>query len=365
MTAPPGRKAVRADAKGGGLPPEEACRRLARGEAPPCAALVGNEPFLKEQVADAIVKAWGPRLRSDGDGPDAPPPGVLAEGDLFAEHRVVEIRCADAWAKRHAATLCAWMEAPSASTRLVLHFDDTLDGRTALAKRIAAAGWVVECRRPWATPPPWKNLPPWDHDLGAWVRARAQGTYGKRMTGPAAHVLVARAGESLALLDGALATLATYVGARGEILEPEIDALFGVDSPEPAYRVADALVRGDGEAARAALGALLERGFSDREGRVETSAAAAASVLVGDLSRLLAAGSRVRPDDPAAFRISPRVRQAAALPPRAVAAAFAAIHRADRDLKSGERSAEAACWRLLDDVAKALAKPGRPGLRVS
>ncbi|MCI0340732.1 MAG: DNA polymerase III subunit delta [Planctomycetales bacterium] len=258
-------------------------RGVAKGKPAAVYALVGDESFFKDRIVAALRKrVLGPdspasavRTVSARRAPGEPPiePHALFDelrtGSLFEPVRLVRVEGADALVEAAAEALEAYVASPAAQVHLVLDLDK-LDGRTRFARRIAEAGVVIACRRPFDHPPPWQpDAEPWDHPLAAWLveEARSQGL---ALDKPAAHAIVERVGSEPGLLAREAERLAAVLGGTPAAAKPlaadGVASLVADTRGEDLFRLADAIARRDLSAALKVADALFRDGVPEREG---------------------------------------------------------------------------------------------------
>ncbi len=258
-------------------------RGVGKAKLSPVYALVGDEPFFKDRVVAALrrkvlgedapasaVRTVSAR-RAPGE-PPIPPHALFDElrtGSLFEPVRLVRVEEADALVETAAEALEAYVASPAPQVHLVLDLDK-LDGRTRLSRRIAEAGVVVACRRPFDHPPPWQpDAAAWDHPLAAWLveEARAQGL---ALDKPAAHAIVERVGSEPGLLAREAERLAAVLGgtaaAPKTLAEDGVVSLVADSRGEDLFRLSDAIARRDLPAALKIVDALFREGVPDRDG---------------------------------------------------------------------------------------------------
>lgn len=194
---------------------------------PAVTALVGTADFLKGRIVDRFIRELfgegAPEVRryqgpaNDRQLGELPLATVLDElrtPSFFSPHRLVVIDPANAFVAAYAEDLLPFVEAGFAGGHLILRIDGKLDRRTRFAKKLAEAGWIVDCAQPFDRPPPWDTRSPvWDSELSHWVVAQAK-EKGLRIDPETAYVLHERAGKDLAVLDEELEKMSTYLTSK-------------------------------------------------------------------------------------------------------------------------------------------------------
>ncbi len=217
--------------------------------------LVGDEPLLRKEVLGWIAsQVLGPQADSQlvdtFDGAEASLEEVLdlwSTRGLFAATRVVVVREADPWIKRHRPALEKALAQPPPGSTLVLAADSEASN-TRLYKLVERVGLVVRCQGPAAA------------KLPAWLVARAESRHGASLDEDAAALLVERVGEDLALLDQELAKLAAACGSQGRITPEEVRRLVGSWRTQVVWDLIDAALQGDAARALDQLDQLLHSG---------------------------------------------------------------------------------------------------------
>ncbi len=209
----------------------------------PIYAVVGSDRFLQSDALNGILRALADEMDDLGltrfDGPRAELAEVLDEVrtlSLLGSRRVVVVDEADSFITANRAVLERYCSAPSESGSLVF-LCQTLPKNTRLYKIISGNGTIVHCE------------PPKGRAVIEWIVNRAQETYGKRLSRPAASMLRDHIGDALGILDAELGKLVAFVGKRDEVTPADIDALTGHHREEKVFAVTDAMAAHDPVAA--------------------------------------------------------------------------------------------------------------------
>lgn len=209
----------------------------------PYYVLSGDEDFLKRRVLGLLV----PLVLGDAD----PEYGVttfpgdkadfstvrneLDSASFFSDRRLVVVDQADPFVTKFRPQLEAYVVKPSAAGVLVLDVK-AFPATTKLAKAVPDAAHIV-CKGP-----PEYRLP-------LWCVEWCQSQYGKKLTTPAAQLLVELVGPAMGVLDQELQKLKDFVGDRPAIDLPDVDGLTGRSRGANVFKILDAI--GDGKPAAA------------------------------------------------------------------------------------------------------------------
>jgi DNA polymerase III subunit delta len=205
--------------------------------------LSGDEDFLKRRVLALL----GPLVFGDADPEYALTtfPGdktdfstvrnELDSGGLFGDRRLVMIDQADPFVTKFRPQLEAYVAEPSETGVLVLDVK-SFPATTKLAKAVPDAAHIV-CKGPA------------EYRLPLWSVEWCQTQYGKKITTPAAQMLVELVGPTMGVLDQELQKLKDFVGDRPAIDVPDVDELTGRSRGANVFKIMDAV--GDGEPAKA------------------------------------------------------------------------------------------------------------------
>src|SRR5262245_44485951 len=166
---------------------------------------------------------------------------------VFSDRRLVVIDKADPFVTKFRPQLEAYVASPSSAGVLVLDVK-SFSATTKLAKAVPDAAHIV-CRGP-----PEYRLPLWCVD---WCQTH----YGKKLTTPAAQMLVELVGPVMGVLDQELQKLKDFVGDRPAIDIPDVDELVGRSRGANVFRILDAV----GEARPAAALKILSELFEQDE----------------------------------------------------------------------------------------------------
>jgi DNA polymerase III delta subunit len=265
---------------------------------PAVVVLAGDDRWLREECLRVIVRR---RLGSDDPGDAlvsldaAAPEGTGGAGSaldefrtptLFGGRKVVTLARpeeavvpaepgtkgkGDPFLHFAAAATRSRAGAPHLEAMLVLTTARGIKGKSAVpTERLSAAGaLVVDCRSPYDAPAPWEtSAAPHEHELARFLVRRMKYLHGKRLPIEDAHLLTRRAGSELAVLEGALRTLAIVAAGRDAVGAEEIVAAIGETREDPAWRLSDAVLDRDPARALALAEAAFERGLSDAKGTV-------------------------------------------------------------------------------------------------
>jgi len=203
--------------------------------------LCGSDAFVRRERLQRILHSGdGEAAVSAYDGADAELSDVLDEvrtPGLFAERRVVVVRDAGPFVSRFRAALERYLDAPSDAGLLVLDCR-MLHASSRVYKKAMNDRALILCNTPKET------------DIPGWIERRARETYGLSITPEASRALVDLVGEQeLGTFDAELSKLATYVGARREIVEEDVESLIGDHRIDKVFGITDALGRHDARAA--------------------------------------------------------------------------------------------------------------------
>lgn len=205
----------------------------------PFYAVFGDEPFLRRESVDAIL-----RVALDGDsdgmaaahfdGEKANLASVLDEArtlPFLAPRRVVVVDNADPFVTKSRRELEAYAEAPSPTGTLVLAVK-TWPSNTKLAKLVEKVGLAIECKTPG------------ERELTAWLAKFAKGRHGATLAADAAELLIELVGAEVGLLAAEVEKLATFVGDRKEIGREDVARVVGAGRIETIWKVLDAATTG-------------------------------------------------------------------------------------------------------------------------
>src|SRR6478672_1652538 len=220
----------------------------------PFYVLSGDEDFLKRRVLSIVV----PLVVGEADPEYAVTtfPGdktdfstvrnELNSVSFFSDRRLVVVDQADPFVTKFRPQLEAYVAEPSAAGVLVLDVK-SFPATTKLAKAVPDAAHIV-CKGP-----PEYRLPLWCVD---WCQTR----YGKKITTPAAQMLVELVGPTMGVLDQELQKLKDFVGERPAIDVADVDELTGRSRGANVFKIMDAVGDGKPAAALKILTELFEEG---------------------------------------------------------------------------------------------------------
>src|SRR5918993_3382365 len=199
----------------------------------PYYVLSGDEDFLKRRVLTILTPLVLGDTSPDyglttfsGDRTDfSTVRNELDSGTLFGDRRLVVVDQADPFVTRFRPQLEAYVADPSEAGVLVLDVK-SFPATTKLAKAVPDAAHIV-CKGP-----PEYRMRVWSVD---WCQTR----YGKKLTTPAAQMLVELVGPSMGVLDQELQKLKDYVGDRPAIDVPDVDGLTGRSRGANVFKILD------------------------------------------------------------------------------------------------------------------------------
>src|SRR6476660_996444 len=170
----------------------------------------------------------------------------LESVSFFSDRRLVVVDQADPFVTKFRPQLEAYVADPSAAGVLVLDVK-AFPATTKLAKAVPDAAHIV-CKGP-----PEYRLPLWSVE---WCQTQ----YGKKITTPAAQLLVELVGPALGVLDQELQKLKDFVGEKPAIDVPDVDGLTGRSRGANVFKILDAVGDGKPAAALKILSELFEEG---------------------------------------------------------------------------------------------------------
>ncbi|MFW6132344.1 MAG: DNA polymerase III subunit delta [Planctomycetota bacterium] len=212
--------------------------------------LNGADAFLRdarrrELIAHVIGDA-DPQVAVTSTDADAELADVLDElrtVPFLAPRRVVVVRDADAFVKRHRPALENYLQAPSDCAVLVLEVN-SFGANTRLYKLVKRIGHILDCSPP--------DAGAVGQRLGELARRR-----GKTLARDAAELLAQWIGTDLAGLDGEIEKLALYVGDRERITADDVGQVVTATAGPGAFALTNAIAAGDVPAALNALEGML------------------------------------------------------------------------------------------------------------
>lgn len=199
-------------------------------------ALFGPERFLKHLALEALFRqVLGPDaddesvVRLRGDMVDLPTVvDTLLTISMWNPRQVVVVEDADEFVSNHREGLEKYLERPAKKSVLVLDVK-SWPSNTKLAKKVAQIGLPLECA----------SMKP--AELVGWLIAWCPSHHGKKLDRAAAQTLIELAGTELGMLDQELAKLASFVGEKGTIDSPAVEALVGGWKAETTWKMLDAV----------------------------------------------------------------------------------------------------------------------------
>jgi DNA polymerase-3 subunit delta len=220
----------------------------------PLYVLYGEEDFLKRQVLqflrDLVLGPDGDELGLSVHAGDravfASVYDELQTVPFFSPRRLVIVENAEPFVSRHRELLEKVLNRLPSSGTLVLDVK-SWPANTRLARQMDSSA-TIQCKGP-----PAYKLPAW---CVAWCQAR----HNKKLTQPAAELLVELVGPEMGQLDQELAKLAVYVGERTRLDADDVDKLVGSSRTESTWKIFDAIGAGKLDEALALLDRLLDQG---------------------------------------------------------------------------------------------------------
>ncbi len=221
-------------------------------EIKPVYVLYGPDGYLQVEHRRRIID----RLLGDADRTlslreyeDVPELSVVLDDlrtlPFLAPHRVVVVRNAGGFLTKYRDKLQDYLDNPSSCGSLVLQVGEWRSN-TNLAKKVAAVGEAIKCKRPDGT------------ELVAWIKKRAAEA-GKDIQGGAASSLAATAGDDLAGVAEEVEKLVCYVGQRKRITIDDVAAVSSPTVTPEAFALVNAIVRGDAAGALGWLNRAMNR----------------------------------------------------------------------------------------------------------
>jgi len=216
--------------------------------------LSGDEDFLKRRVLAVLT----PLVLGDADPEYALTtfPGdktdfstvrnELDSASVFSDRRMVVIDQADPFVTKFRPQLEAYVGDPSEAGVLVLDVK-SFPATTKLAKAVPDPAHIV-CKAPV------------EYRLPLWSVEWCQSQYGKKLTTPAAQMLVELVGPTMGVIDQELQKLKEFVGNRPAIDVADVDALTGRSRGANVFKIMDAVGDGKPAAALKILTELFEEG---------------------------------------------------------------------------------------------------------
>ena len=294
--------------------------------------LHGKDSYLKVEwtrmLRESLEAAHGTVDEFRFDGAAASLATVLDElrsWGLMGGHKLVIVDSAEAFmgAEDRRRAMERYAESPMAESTLLMRAPTWRPGN--FDKMVAKVGVVLKCEPPSAA------------DALRWVIARAEKRHGVPIEQPAAALLVDLIGADLARLDSELGKLALGAAAGKAINRDLVVDFVGASKEEEAWRIQNAVLTGDVQAALEELNQLL---------RVSRAAEVQLNWSLVDLARKVHDAARLKaggtPDSaiPGIIRHfgsdpGPLLRWAARLGPGQAGALLRAAVETDMRLKSG------------------------------
>ncbi len=280
--------------------------QLKRGPVPAAIVLAGAERWFRQACLSAIVKKvlphgdpGGALQRIDAKSPEDRDAAArvleeLQSASLFSPERLVLAENAESApappgsgrTSAIRALAVGALEHATPHAHLVLSTARPVKGRQSVptGPLIEAGAWVVDCRALYDAPGPWeRGAAPFDHELARFLVTRMRNTHHKQLGIEDAHALTVRVGNDLGALDGALSSLALYVGDADGVGAEDVEATLGTTREDPLWRLSDAALDGQREDALRMLGAVFERGVHDARGVTVNRPEALAPMLMATL----------------------------------------------------------------------------------
>lgn len=214
--------------------------------------LHGSDAYLRDthrrEVLAEVLGDADPQLCVSTFDADADLAVVLDELrtlPFLAPCRVVVIDDADAFISAHREALEKYLEAPAATSSLVL-ITTAWNRAHRISKLVEKVGKAVDCSLPERA------------GLGSWISAAA-GKQGKTIAPDAAARLGEYVGRDLAAINQEIAKLAAYVGDRKAITSQDVAAVVASTAGAGAFDLTNALTDGNVRAALDALAGSLNR----------------------------------------------------------------------------------------------------------
>lgn len=213
------------------MTPDEAIKKVERGEILPVWLIVGEERMLRDQVVAAITKAalagglaeFNHDKFTAGEADVDKVIGATRTVPMMAKKRVVFVRGLERWDSASAKSdaddssgkslppldrLAEYAKAPIDSSTLIL-VAEKLDGRRKIVALAKKSGFVVDCAQV-----DQRSLP-------GWIRARAK-LKGHTIEDDVCDLIAEIAGPDLSYLDDVLERLSLYAGEGAPITEEAV-----------------------------------------------------------------------------------------------------------------------------------------------
>jgi len=216
----------------------------------PVYVLHGDDAFLRDahrqEIVSHVINDADPQLAVTTFDADAELAEVLDElrtVPFLAERRLVILRDADPFVKKHRKSLEEYLNAPAGTASLML-IVSSWDQKWRLAKRAEKIGQYLDCSVAQK-----QSLVPWLQEAAA--------RRGKKIARDAAELLEHWTGKDKAALDGEVEKLSLFVGQRQQITIEDVSTLVTATAGPGAYALTNAITAGDTVAALEALEGML------------------------------------------------------------------------------------------------------------
>jgi DNA polymerase III delta subunit len=276
-----------------GLDAEQFRRAPAARRRAPLVILLGDEAFLRRESVEAVVDAHpgAERRTIHGVGQrGGPEPAVVLDElrtpSLFGAPLVAVVPEADAFVAAAGDAVAAIAAGGRLRGALVLELKKAPDARRKAGKLLREHAVIVDCSRPYASPPPWKpNAAPWETPLHEWTQARAR-SLGVRLPPQVAHALVEATGSDLAEVAATVEKLALLAGPGAACTIDHVEAVVGHTRRDGVFDLVDAVGKLDALKAFTMLDRAFEVGL-DMRGKPLTDPGGIGVVTLGFLRRML------------------------------------------------------------------------------
>ena len=236
------------------MTPQELDQSISRGTIPPVCFLYGEEPFLIERAAAALLeRALDPSLKdfnfNQFYGAEAKGVEIVDAAQtlpMFAERRAVLVKRADQFKADALEVLAPYLRNPSASTCLI--FTATkIDQRKKFFQELKKAGLLVEYKRLY------------DNKLPGFISSEAS-RQGKSLESAAADMLAFLIGNNLQELCSQIEKLVVYSGGRQRITIDDVKVIASSCKAFSIFELARFLGLRDLQNSLRSLGALFRDG---------------------------------------------------------------------------------------------------------
>jgi DNA polymerase-3 subunit delta len=247
--------------------------RMVKTRRIPVVAVVGEDDYLKnEEIRAAVgeVQSEGVEV-AEYDAGETPLATILDEVRTYPflhSHRVVVVRNADILLPDAEKSLLRCLENPTDFSTLILDFT-SLDGRSKLARAVKTQGREVRVQRMR------------EYQVPQWLVARAQNTYGKRLTEEDARFIVEMAGTDPGLLDSELAKVASLNPEARTIERGQIESIITRGRAQTVFKLTEQVEAKRRPEALKLLEDILSQGiYDERAGTVTTEGAGIVTYLL-------------------------------------------------------------------------------------